>query len=116
MLAWFLYGEKDTRTYRNHTIAFACCVADQMLTQHLLRFQIEGTGSNINRWEEAYRLLGDEFGREELQKALTATGSGSDTRLRQVIYRWQLLGCIEVIEEGRAANGSRQSVRFRKKR
>jgi hypothetical protein len=114
MLAWFLYGEKDTRTYRNHTIAFACWVADQMLTQHLLRFQIEGTGSNINRWEEAYRLLGDEFGREELQKALTATGS--DTRLRQVIYRWQLLGCIEVIEEGRAANGSRQSVRFRKKR
>lgn len=114
MLAWFLYGEKDTRTYRNHTIAFACWVADQMLTQHLLRFQIEGTGSNINRWEEAYRLLGEEFGREELQKALTATGS--DTRLRQVIYRWQLLGCIEVIEEGRAANGSRQSVRFRKKR
>lgn len=114
MLAWFLYGEKDSRTYRKNTIDFARWVANQMLTQHLLRFQIEGTGSNTNRWEEAYRLLGDEFTREELQKALVATGS--DTRVRQVVYRWQLLGCIEVMEEGRAVNGCRQAARFKKKK
>ena len=60
MLAWFLYGEKNTRTYRKNTAEFARWVADQMLTQHLLRFQIDGSGSNTNRWEGAFNLLPDE--------------------------------------------------------
>ena len=113
MLAWFLYGEKDSRSYRRNTIRFAIWVAEQMLTQHLLRFEIDGTGNNTNRWEEAFELLNDEFSREDLQRALKATGS--TTRLRQVIYRWQLLGCIEVIEESKAANGNRQAARFKKR-
>lgn len=113
MIAWFLYGEKGTRTYRRNTILFAQWVANQMLTQHLLRFQVEGTGSNINRWEEAYNQLPEEFTREDLQKILTATGTS--TPVKQVIYRWILLGSIEVIEEGRSVMGHKQSVRFRKR-
>ena len=114
MIAWFLYGEKGTRTYRRNTILFAQWVANQMLTQHLLRFQVEGTGSNINRWEEAYNQLPEEFTREDLQKILTATGTS--TPLKQVIYRWILLGSIEVIEEGTAPSGHKQSMRFRKRK
>ena len=112
MLAWFLYGEKDTRTYRTHTVNFARWVATQMLNQHLLRFQIEGTGSNTNQWEEAYHLLKEEFTRDDLVKALNATGS--TTPVKQVVYRWKLLGCIESVEVAPSATGQRQSVRFKK--
>lgn len=113
MLAWFLYGEKNTRTYRKNTAEFARWVADQMLTQHLLRFQIDGSGSNTNRWEGAFNLLPDEFTREDVQRVLNATGS--NTPLKNVIYKWHLLGCIEDIEKATAANGKQQTVRFRKR-
>ena len=113
MLAWFLYGEKNTRTYRKNTAEFARWVADQMLTQHLLRFQIDGSGSNTNRWEGAFNLLPDEFTREDVRRVLNATGS--NTPLKNVIYKWHLLGCIEDIEKATAANGKQQTVRFRKR-
>lgn len=114
MLAWFLYGEKNTATYRKHTVNFARWIATQMLNQHLLRFQIEKTDSNTNRWEEAYRLLKEEFTRDELEQALHATGSG--TSVKQVVYRWIILGCIESTEVGTAPRGNKQAVRFRKVR
>ena len=114
MLAWFLYGEKDTPMNRRRTIAFSRWIAQQMLTQHLLRFEIEGTGSNVNRWEEAYNLLKDEFTRDELVEALKATGSSSP--VKQVVFRWRLLGCVEAIEVARSASGQRQCARFRKVR
>jgi hypothetical protein len=112
MLAWFLYGEKNTVTSRRNTVAFARWIASQMLTQHLLRFQIDGKGGNINCWEEVYKLLGDEFTRDEAQQAIKATGVTSSLKL--VLYRWRLLGSIEALEEGRSATGKRQTIRFRK--
>jgi hypothetical protein len=112
MLAWFLYGEKDTPLNRRRTIAFSRWIANQMLTQHLLRFEIEGTGSNVNRWEEAYKLLKDEFTRDELAHALKATGSSSP--VKQVVFRWRLLGCVKTVEEAQSPSGQRQSARFRK--
>ena len=113
MLAWFLYGEKPSRTYRRNTVLFAQWVADCMLKQHLLRFQLDNSGSNTNRWETAYGLLPDEFNREELQRVLNVTGS--NTPLKNVLYKWHLLGCIEDLETAPAANGKQQPVRFRKK-
>ena len=113
MLAWFLYGEKNTRTFRKNTAEFARWVADQMLTQHLLRFQIDGSGSNTNRWEGAFNLLPDEFSRDDVQRVLNATGS--NTPLKNVLYKWHLLGCIEDLEKAPASNGKQQAVRFRKK-
>ncbi len=112
MLAWFLYGEKDTATYRKHTVNFARWIATQMLNQHLLRFQIENTDSNTNRWEDAYKLLKEEFTRDELQQALDATGT--TTMLKQVVYRWKILGCIDPIEAATGPSGHKQAVRFRK--
>ena len=113
MLAWYLYGEKDSRTYRRNTIAFAQWVAGQMLTQHLLRFEIDGTGSNTNHWEEAYRLLPDEFTREDLQR--TCNVLGKNTPIKNVVYNWRLLGCIEITETVTASNGKQQAVKFRKR-
>jgi len=112
MLAWFLYGEKDTPSCRHRTVAFARWVASQMLTQHLLRFQIEGKGGNINSWEEVYTLLGETFSRDDLQNTLNATGTS--TPVRQILYRWRLLNFIEATEEGRTSRGNIYPVRFRK--
>lgn len=112
MIAWFLNGEKNTVTAKRNTVNFARWVATEMLRQHLLRFQIEGSGSNTFRWEAAYKLLGDEFSREELQKALVA--AGCETRVKQVVYHWKLLGCIEVMEEGKSATGRKETIRFKK--
>lgn len=53
MSAWFLYDEKDTHTLRKNAISFAQWVVDQMLTQNMLRFEIDGKGSNTNKWEES---------------------------------------------------------------
>ncbi|MCR5038821.1 MAG: DUF3987 domain-containing protein, partial [Bacteroidales bacterium] len=108
MLAWFLYGEKDNPTNRRRTIAFARWVANQMLTQHLLRFEIDGTGSNVNHWEDIFSQLPKEFTREEAQQLLKA--NGVNTPLRMVLYKWRLLGCIIPHEE---ENGTK-IARFRK--
>ena len=61
----------------------------------------------------AFNLLPDEFTREDVQRVLNATGS--NTPLKNVIYKWHLLGCIEDIEKATASNGKQQSVRFRKR-
>ena len=108
MLAWFLYGEKDTPLNRKRTAAFARWVANQMLTQHLLRFEIDGTGSNLNHWEDIFEQLGEEFSREEVQSLLKANGVG--TSLRMVLYKWRLLGCIKPTEIGT----KNKAIRFRK--
>ena len=113
MLAYFLYGEKSSRYCRKNTVEFAKWVADQMLTQHLLRYEINGKGSNTNKWEEAYSMLGNEFTLGELQSALMATGK--NTPLKNVIYKWHLLGCIEDIETAISNNGKPHPVKFRKK-
>ena len=108
MLAWFLYGEKDTPLNRKRTAAFARWVANQMLTQHLLRFEIDGTDSNLNHWEDIFEQLGEEFSREEVQSLLKANGVG--TSLRMVLYKWRLLGCIKPTEIGT----KNKAIRFRK--
>lgn len=91
MLAWFLYGEKNTPIIRKRTAAFARWVANQMLTQHLLRFEIDGTGSNVNHWEDVYSQLPAEFTRDDVQRILVA--NGVTTPMRNVLYKWRLLGC-----------------------
>lgn len=113
MLAWFLWNETPTPTIRRHTVQFATWVANCMLNQHLLRFKIDRASSNVNRWDNVYKQLKDEFTRDECEKALQA--EGVDTSVRQVLYNWRLLGIIEDIQEGRSAKGQKQKVKFRKK-
>lgn len=113
MLAWFLYGEIPTPPIRRKVVRFATWVANSMLNQHLLRFDVKTTYSNVNHWEEAYKALRDEFSREDLEKALVA--SGSETPIKQVLYKWKLLGIIEQLDEGRRGQRNRkQGTTFKK--
>lgn len=114
MLAWFLYGEKDTRANRKRTGEFACWVATQMLNQHLLRFQIDGSVSNTNRWMDVYNLLDEEFTRDDVERALRITCTS--TPLKKVISLWHLGGNIKAIETDKTVSGKLQTVRFRKTR
>lgn len=105
MLAWFLWEEKGTPTIRRNVSKFAVWVANCMLNQHLLRFNITGTGSNVNHWEEVYNDLGSEFTRDECQRALDR--HSVDTPVKQVLYKWKLLGIIEAVDKERRGKMNR---------
>ena len=112
MIAWFLWDEKNTPTIRRNVVNFATWVANSMLNQHLLRFQVESTGSNTNRWEDILEALPDEFSRSEAESLLASHNVG--TPLKQVIYSWKLAGLIKDLESGRLRNGKPGIVRFKK--
>lgn len=113
MLAWFLWGEHNTPTLRKYTCEFAIWVANCMLNQHLLRFNVQSTHSNVNPWEKAFESLPDEFTREEVQKALAR--ENINTRPRMVIYKWRLLGIIETVATGTAGARTRGTqTKFKK--
>lgn len=113
MLAWFLWEEKNTPTIRRNVINFAIWVANCMLNQHLLRFNVKSTHSNVNQWEDVFALLKDEFTRDELEHALAS--QNVDTPIKQVLYKWRLLGIIEAVEEGRQGkNNKKTTVKFKK--
>ncbi len=113
MIAWFLWDEKGTPTIRKNVINFATWVANSMLNQHLLRFHVDGTGSNINRWESVLKALPEEFTRAQIEQQLSA--QNVDTPVRTVVYQWKLAGFVEEVAEGRLANGRKGAVRFRKR-
>lgn len=114
MLAAFLYGGKRTTpTVRKNVCKFAIWVANCMLNQHLLRFNIQGTGSNVNPFEDVYKELKDTFTRDEAEQALLATGK--DTPVRVMLYKWRLLGTIEPVDEGRvSARNKKGYTKFKK--
>lgn len=112
MLAFFLWGEKSTPTIRKNCTDFAIWVANCMLNQHLLRFNINGNGSNTMQWTEAYEMLGDEFTRDEAERVLANTGV--DTPSKVVLYKWRLAGVIETQKTGRTAAGQKAAVKFKK--
>lgn len=94
MLAFFLWGEKNTPAIRRNTTAFALWVANEMLVQHLLRFDIENSSSsNVNRYNKVYEKLADVFTRQDL--VLVLQNLNKDTSFSEVIYRWKLLGIVE---------------------
>lgn len=113
MLAFFLWGEKATPPIRRNTIAFAIWVANNMLNQHMLRFNVTESHSNVNKWEDVFNKLGDTFTREDCEKALTA--AGYDSPVKTVLYKWRLLGVIqETRTEREDKRNKKTTVEFKK--
>ena len=113
MLAYFLWGEKNTPTIRRNTCEFAIWVATCMLYQHMLRFNVDKVTSNVFKWQDVYKRLGDTFTRVELERELKA--SNVDSPARQVIYQWRMLGAIETTKKNRdAVKNQKQHAEFKK--
>lgn len=114
MLAWFLYGEKGTPTIRRNVSEFAIWVANCMLNQHLLRFNITSTNSNTMHFADAFAMLGDEFTHKDLDSALAKCGVA--TAPRKVLYNWRLGGYIEPVGEKAVGEngGARTFQKFKK--
>lgn len=113
MLAWFLYGEKNTPTIRRNVMRWSVWVANSMLNQHLLRFQINDTSSNTNKWEDVFSRLGKEFTREDLRRELNAAGHATSERM--VLSKWRLSGIIKDVEKDESGKvGRKGAIKFRK--
>lgn len=97
MLAYFLYGEKRTPTIMRNVKRFAVWIANMMLNQHLLRFNISQAQSNTTPYAKAFASLKDTFTREEAQAALVA--AGDETQVKQALYKWKLAGLIKEVEK-----------------
>lgn len=96
MLAFFLYNEKRTPTIMRKVIEFSKWVASFMLSQHILRFNINNAISNTNPWNELYEVLPKKFTRAELEKEMTRMGI--ETNVKVVVYKWRLQGLITPLE------------------
>lgn len=112
LIAYYLWEEGKSRSVKNRTCKFAIWVANSMLNQHLLRFNIKATHSNVNQWEEAYNKLADEFTRDDVEKVLKETGVESSVKF--VLYKWRLGNIIEEVQKGRTASGQKAALRFKK--
>lgn len=114
MLAHFMYHEPTTSfmPLRNNVVAFALWVAESMLTQHLLRFQVNSNNSNTNRWTDVYDALPEEFDRVQLRRTLMQQGVKSS--VRTVICKWRLGGFIEVTKTAPGERGQEAGVTFKK--
>ena len=93
ILAWFLWGEQDTRTVRENTCRFAEWVADMTLEgqmQHLSdRPAPKKKGVLCG---DVYTDLADSFTREELEAALRRRGKASHPA--KVVSSWQAVRLI----------------------
>ena len=113
MLAYFLWGEKNTPTIRRNTCEFAIWVATCMLYQHMLRFNVDKVTSNVFKWQDVYKRLDDTFTRVDLERELKA--SNVESPARQVIYQWRMLGVIETTKKNRdAVKNQKQHAEFKK--
>lgn len=93
MIAWFLYGEKNTPTYRKKVTAFATWVANSMLNQLIMRFDMKETGSNTIPWESTFTRLPETFSATLAARELSRAGCSS--QISHVLYKWKLNGLIE---------------------
>ncbi|MBO4752672.1 MAG: DUF3987 domain-containing protein [Bacteroidales bacterium] len=110
MLAWFLWDEKNTPAIRKNVVNFAVWVANSMLNQHLLRFNVTLSESNTIPWESAFNHLPIEFSRKEAEKVLTS--EGCESRVREVLYKWRLKGLINEEKTGKGTKGQKTMMTF----
>ncbi len=110
MLAWFLWDEKNTPAIRKNVVNFAVWVANSMLNQHLLRFNVTSSESNTIPWESAFNHLPNEFSRKEAEKVLTS--EGCESRVREVLYKWRLKGLINEEKTGKGTKGQKTMMTF----
>lgn len=109
MLAWFLYGEVSTPTIRKNVIRFSTWVANCMLTQHMLRFDLK-TSSNTNPYSELLEKLPVEFTQSEADDLRRMLDVHSP--IRNILYKWRLNNLITEVDQG--FKTKKNDTRYRK--
>ena len=112
MLAWFLYGEDNDPLVKDNVASFAIWIANMMLNQHILRFNVENTSNNTIFAEKVFNSLPAQFCKDQLQKLLIA--NGYQTRVREVIYKWKLAHLIQSLPQNEPSTAPTQNSTFRK--
>lgn len=92
MLAWFLWGESAEKAVQYRVNKFAVWVANSMLLQHLLRFQLDADIPNTFLAKRAYDMLPRTFSREDVARQLHINGYHSD--VRSVLSKWKIAGYV----------------------
>lgn len=110
MLAFFLYGESHTPTVMRKVAAFSIYVADCMLTQHLLRFNVTSTNSNTIVNEDVFTQLPKQFTRQNVEQLLIQLNH--NIPVKNQLYKWKMAGVIKEIEY--SDTGKKKAVKFEK--
>lgn len=93
MLAYFLWGEKNSPVVRARVKKFGVWVANCCLRQFLLRFDLSTLKTSNIKFREVYDALPDEFDMAKLMAQLSVYGYS--TKAHDVIYRWRLAGVLD---------------------
>lgn len=90
MLAWYLWGLKDTPYIRRKVCQFAQWVANCKLKAVMTLFPLEEQTTESFRFQKVYNQLGATFNRQQLQAAMDGLGTADSV----VISDWKKLGLI----------------------
>lgn len=95
MLAYFLWGEE--KGCQQKVIAFSKWIANMMLNQHLIRFNIEEEVDNTTPFKKAFLLLSDTFTHADVTSACAQAGIQSNSRA--VVSKWKIAGLVKKVTD-----------------
>lgn len=95
MLAYFLYGERDTRPVREKVVQFARWVANVMVQDHVNRFDIEKRVVNTVPYFEVFDVLPKEFSSGDVTTAAKDSNVASSAKM--IISRWKRNGLVKKV-------------------
>lgn len=91
MLAYFLWNEQ--KSSQRKVIAFAKWIANMMLNQHLIRFEIEEEVNNTTPYKNAFVLLPNTFTHDDVTSVCAKVGIQSNSHA--IVYKWKIAGLIK---------------------
>ncbi|MBQ2508619.1 MAG: hypothetical protein II532_02475, partial [Bacteroidales bacterium] len=90
MIAYYLWNEKPIM--RKRVVAFSTWIANMMLNQHMLRFDLNTNDSNTTPYKRVFDRLPEVFNMNDVISLCNI--EKVDSPPRQLVYKWKLAGLI----------------------